>query len=478
MKRLIVIAAIISASFASSTICEPACVAQTVPVKDSGATSLTGKSSQVDRLLAPFNQGQTPGVAALVIQDGQIVHHKGYGLARLYTKEPIGPDTAFDLASMSKPFTAMAVMILAERGKLSYDDPLSKFFPDFPAYAQKVTIRNLLTHTSGLVDVISAKWFRQGYEPTSRELAKLINQEPNLKSAPGEKFAYNNAGYLLLALIVEKASGQSFPVFMRDSVFKPLGMNHSLIWDETKPKVEHLALSYSPEDNSFKSIDYVSDKFLYGPKGVITTTTDLSKWNEALDSEKLVKVATLRLAYTPMKLNDGSESPYGFGWSISKDNGLAIIEHPGGYLGYRTDIRRYPNQHTTIIVLSNNAQVVSQALAKSIEHVYLSDKMVAPAAKVTVDPTVLSSYVGKYEGDPTAMPNLIIEISLENGELYITSPLRPKTKLLAQTPTEFIVSESSATATFNKGENGSVMGLTLKTRMGVINARRLPTTGP
>lgn len=211
---------------------------------------------------------------------------------------------------------------------------------------------------------------------------------------------------------------------------------------------------------------------------MITTTADLSKWNEALDSEKLVKAATLRLAYTPMKLNDGSESPYGFGWGISKDNGLLIIEHPGGYLGYRTDIRRYPNQHTTIIVLSNNAQVVGQALARSIGHLYLSDKMVAPAAKVKVDPTVLNSYVGKYEGDSTAMPNLIIEISLESGELYITSPIRPKTKLLAQSPAEFLVSESSAAVTFNKNEKGSVVGLMLKTRMGVINARRLPATSP
>lgn len=478
MKRLFFIAAFISALFAL-TIREPACLAQTVPAKESGAaSSLTAAATQVDALLSPFNQGRTPGVAVLVIKDGQIVHHKGYGLARLDINEPIGPDTAFDLASMSKQFTAMAVMILAERGKLSYDDPLSKFFPDFPAYAEKVTVRSLLTHTSGLVDVISEKWFRQGYEPTSREVAKLFTREPKLKAEPGERFEYNNAGYLLLALIVEKASGQSFPMFMRQNVFKPLGMNHSLIWDETKPKTVHLAISYGAANNSFKSVDYVSDKFLYGPKGVITTTEDLLKWNAALDSEKLVKTATLRLAFMPMKLNDGSESPYGFGWGISKDYGLLIIEHPGGYLGYRTDIRRYPNQRTTIIVLANNAQVDAQALAKSIGHIYLSDKMVAPAAKVKLDPGVLAGYVGKYEADSSAMPNLLIEISLENGELYITSPLRPKSKLLAQSATEFNIAETSATATFTKDEKGSVVGLTLKTRMGVINARRLPNTSP
>jgi CubicO group peptidase (beta-lactamase class C family) len=322
--------------------------------------------------------------------------------------------------------------------------------------------------------VISAKWFKRGYEPTSKEVAGLLAQEVNPKSAPGDKFEYNNTGYLLLALIVEKVSGQSFPAYMQKNIFKPLGMSHSLIWDETKPKVDHLAISYAPSDQSFKGIDYVSDKFLYGPKGVITTTEDLLKWNEALDSEKLVKAATLQMAYMPMKLNDGSESPYGFGWGISKDDGLPILEHNGGYLGYRTDLRRYPTQRTTIIVLSNNAQVEAQALARNIGHIYLSDKMVAPAALLQVDPTVLSSYVGKYEGDSSAMPDLIIEITLENGELFITSPIRPKAKLLAQSPTEFVIAGTAATTTFKKDEKGKVMSLALKTRMGIINARRLP----
>jgi CubicO group peptidase (beta-lactamase class C family) len=163
MKRLLFIVAVLSTLLVSSS----GALAQTFNNQD--ASSLAAKSAQIDALLAPFNQANTPGAAVLVIQNGHIVHHKGYGLARLDTKKPIGTNTAFDLASTSKPFTSMAVMILAERGKLSYDDSLSKFFPEFPAYAQKVTIRNLLTHTSGLVDVISARWFNQGYEPTSKK---------------------------------------------------------------------------------------------------------------------------------------------------------------------------------------------------------------------------------------------------------------------------------------------------------------------
>ncbi|MGI8839092.1 MAG: serine hydrolase domain-containing protein [Pyrinomonadaceae bacterium] len=330
----------------------------------------------------------------LVIQNGKTVYAKGYGFARLDTKEAITPETAFDLASVSKQFTAMAIMILAERGKLSLDDPLTKFFPEFPAYAQRIRIRNLLTHTSGMVDAINPRWFKAGYEPSSRDVLKMMAAESTVNFAPGEKFEYNNAGYLLLALLVEKVASESFPKFMLKNVFSPLGMDHTRIWDETKPRVEHLAISFAPDGNSFKPIEYVSDVSLYGPKGVITTLRDLAKWNEALETEKLVRTATLRQAYVPVKLNDGTESPYGFGWALGKENGLEMTEHAGGYLGYRAEIRHYPGERTSIILLSNSATFDMVQFAKKIAAIYLADKMVAPAA-AKVDRAILHSYVGK-----------------------------------------------------------------------------------
>lgn len=434
--------------------------------------SEAAKSAQVDALFAPFSQGVSPGAAVLIIQNGKTVHAKGYGFARLDTKEAITPATAFDLASVSKQFTAMAVMILAERGKLSLDDPLTKFFPEFPAYGQKITIRNLLTHTSGLIDAINPGWFKAGYEPTSRELLKMMAAQSTVSFAPGDKFEYNNAAYLLLALVVEKVAGESFPKFMLKNVFSPLGMDRTRIWDETKPKIEHLAISYAPDGTSFKPIAYLSDVSLYGPKGVVTTLQGMAKWNEALETEKLVRAATLRQAFVPIKLNDGTESPYGFGWVVGKENGLEMTEHAGGYLGYRAEIRRYPTERTTIILLSNNAAFDMVQFAKKIAAIYLADKMVAPTA-VKVDPGILNSYVGKYEGDPNVAANLLIEITMENGELYITSPIKPKTKLVAQSPTEFLISETAASVVFNRDAHGSVSGLILKTKRAIINARRL-----
>jgi CubicO group peptidase (beta-lactamase class C family) len=400
------------------------------------------------------------------------VYAKTYGFARLDTKEAITLDTEFDIASVSKQFTAMAIMILAERGKLSLDDPITKFFPEFPAYAQKIKIRNLLTHTSGLVDEINPRWFKAGYEPTSRDVLKMMTAESTVNFAPGEKFEYNNAGYLLLALLVEKVAGESFPKFMRKNVFSPLSMDHTRIWDETKPKIEHLAISYEPEGNSFKPVAYVSDVSLYGPKGVITTLQDLAKWIESLETEKLVRAATLRQAFVPVKLNDGTESPYGFGWALVKENGLAMTEHAGGYLGYRAEIRRSPDERTTVILLSNNATFDMVRFAKKIAVIYLADKMVAPTA-IKVDAAILNSYVGKYEGDPSVTANLIIEITMENGELYITSALKPKTKLVAHSLTGFLISETTASVSFNRDAQGTVTGLIVKTKRAIINARRL-----
>lgn len=173
-----------------------------------------------------------------------------------------------------------------------------------------------------------------------------------------------------------------------------------------------------------------------------------------------------------MKLNDGTESPYGFGWALGKDNGLEMAEHGGGYLGYRTEIRTYPGERTTIILLSNSATFDMVRFAKKIAGIYLGDKMVPPTA-IKVEPAILNSYVGKYEGDPSVADNLLIEITSENGELYITSPIRPKTKLVAQSATDFLVSETAASVIFNRDVQGKVSGLILKTKRATINARRL-----
>ncbi len=346
--------------------------------------ALAEKSKRVDALMAPWSKGDTPGAAIVVIQDGRVVHERGYGLANLETRTPIRPDTVFDLASVSKQFSAMAIMVLAERGKLSYDDSLSKFFPEFPPYARKITIRHLLDHTSGLPDYmdlfaktgkINKDGKMGGFEPTSRDAVELLARQKELLFDPGEKYEYSNSGFAVLGQIVEKASGERFAKFLKDNIFQPLGMNSTLVLDETRPRIKNRAISYSREGNGYKDIDYDPLNWIYGDGNVNTTIEDMVKWDQALYTEKLVKQSTLRQAFTSGKLNNGRAIGYGFGWRVAKRFGLNCLSHGGLWVGFASYIMRFPDQHFTVIVLSNLAQFPTDTLTPKIAKIYLPDKI-------------------------------------------------------------------------------------------------------
>lgn len=346
-------------------------------------------AEQVDALLAPWSQGATPGAAILVIQDGQILLKKGYGLANLENKQPIEPDTAFLLCSITKQFTAMAVMILAERGKLRYEDALSGFFPEFPPYAQKITIRHLLQHTAGLPEYddlliaagrIDGFWPRSAksrpsaFEPTAKDILRLLAKQKEPRFAPGEKWEYSNSGYVVLAQIVEKASGQTFAQFLQQEIFGPLGMKRSRLYDETRPAIEKRATSYRLAPNGvYRDIDYAPQNAVYGGDNIYSTIEDMYLWDQALSTEKLVRAATLREAFTPGRLNDGTATRYGFGWGLQQALGREALAHSGSWLGFRTYILRFPDQRFTVVVLSNLAEFEPDVMATEVSKVYLEE---------------------------------------------------------------------------------------------------------
>jgi len=262
----------------------------------------------------------------LVVQDRRIVHKKGYGLADIAANAPITPNTAFDLGSISKPFTAMAIMMLAERGELRYGDPLSRFFPEFPSYARKITIWHLLHHSHGFPDYEGlfvksgmidkdyprpSKGKEEGFEPTIRDTLRLLAQQKELRFAPGDKYEYGGSGYVLLALIIEKVSGKPYSRFLKENIFRPLGMNSTLVYDETRPKVKNKAVSYSRVGERYKDIDYTPLNLIYGDGNVNSTVEDLYKWDQALYTDRLLRAETLEQAFTPGKLNDGMDTGYG-----------------------------------------------------------------------------------------------------------------------------------------------------------------------
>ena len=436
-------------------------------VKDAGtgarpaapAAGLAEKSAKVDEILSSMIRAGAPGAAVMVIQNGQVVHRQGYGLANVETKTPIETNTVFDLASISKQFASMAVMMLAERGKLSYDDPLTKFFPEFPAYASRITVRHLLNHTSGLPDYIKTfqKLDMKDFEPTSKDAIKMLAEIPEPRFAPGDKWEYSNSGYMVLAQIVEKASGMAYPSFLKKNIFDPLGMNSTLVADESRPKIANRAISYAPEGEGFKNIDYTPLNLIYGDGNVNTTVEDMYRWDQALYTEKLVSHATLRQAFTPAKLNDGSPTKYGFGWLIDDVNGLQVVGHGGSWVGFRTSILRFPSERFTVVVLSNFARFNPERASKRIAAVYLGDKLPVKAS-IKVDPKKLSAYAGKYE----LRPGFVLEVTLENDSLWVKPTGQPKMGLGAESETKFyILDMEDIGITFNKDESGNVPSLTL-----------------
>jgi len=344
------------------------------------------RSARVDALMAPWNVGGAPGAAVLVIRNGKVVHNKGYGTANLHERKPITPGTSFLLASVTKQFTAMAIMMLSEQGKLSYDDTLASFFPEFPAYARYITVRHLLNHTGGLREydtlLVEAGLVRKSdygiaknlradsFEPTVHDVLRILATQKEPLFAAGEKYEYSNSGYVLLALIVEKVSGQRFATFLEQRIFGPCGMKHSQLYDETRPVIRDRATSYRKENGRFLEVNYAPSNFVYGEDNIYTTIEDLYLWDQALENNKLVTSATFQAALNPGKLNDGSSTHYGFGWNLGERSGSKAYFHGGSWLGYRTAIMRIPEKRLTIAVLSNSAEFRRETVDQIIK-IYL-----------------------------------------------------------------------------------------------------------
>lgn len=347
-------------------------------------------SEEVDALFKKWSGDLTPGAAVMVIQNGKVVHRKGYGRAVLKegttASTPIIHDTNFRLASLSKQFTAMAIMILAERGMLSYDDHLSKFFPQFSPEAGMITIRQLLRHTSGLPDheklfleegKISYNWPRSArippdiYEPSSGDALEILTRQKQLNFSPDTKFEYSNSGYVVLGELIHKVSGQCYGQFLKKEIFKKLGMHNTVVSDGKDLSVPNLAKSYTQKSGIYCDIDYTPLNRIVGDDGVFSSLDDLEKWIRALKSEKLVTSKTLQLAFTPGRLENGKCVKYGFGWYLGRRLRSKVIEHDGVWVGFRNFILDFPQRKLTIVVLANFDEIPAEELAVKVAQIYL-----------------------------------------------------------------------------------------------------------
>ena len=323
-----------------------------LPLYPAAAEQAAAGDSVDDYIHAQMDKRNIPGLALLVVRNGKIERAQGYGFSNVELQVPVRPETIFQSGSMGKQFTAMAVMMLAEQGKLSIDDPLNKFFPDAPATWKQVKVKNLLSHTGGFTDYPKNFDMRRDY--TEDQLLKIVEGIP-LAFPPGSKWSYSNLGYLTLGVLIHRVTGQFYGDLLHDRVFEPLGMTTTRIISE-EDIIPNRAAGYRLVKGELKNQEWVSQKVNTTADGSLYfSILDLAKWDAALREGKFISVQGYKLMWTPFVLNNGKLNPdgYGFGWFISKTNGHRVLEHEGAWQGFNTNISRYIDDGLTVVVLAN-----------------------------------------------------------------------------------------------------------------------------
>ncbi len=310
-------------------------------------------TSKLDALFQDYNQPGVPGASVMVIHRGKVVAAKGYGLANLEEKVRCGTNTNYRLASVTKQFTAMSVLMLAERKALSLDERLPDVFPECPAYGRQIPLRQLLNHTSGLLDYEDLILKGTEIPVLDRDVLRLLLQQDKTYFAPGTKYRYSNSAYALLALIVEQRSGNTFARFLQENIFRPLRMNHTLAYERGLSVVPSRAYGYSPDRGGFQRTDQSLTSSVLGDGGIYSSVADLYQWDQALYTAKLVGPKMLKLAFTAGPVTDRPDTAYGFGWYITQYRGLREIYHSGTSVGFTTRIARFPEKKFTVIILTN-----------------------------------------------------------------------------------------------------------------------------
>jgi CubicO group peptidase (beta-lactamase class C family) len=390
------------------------------------ATQAERPSEQVDKLFEKMDRTISPGCAVAAMRDGKILYQRGYGMADLDHNVPITADTVFHVASMSKQFTAAAILMLAQERKLSLDDEVRKYVPELPDFGAHVTLRQLVHHTSGLRDqweLLGLAGWRYSFDLiTDDDVLSIMSRQKDLNFPPGSKHMYSNTGYTLLAQVVKRVSGQSFREFTTSRIFRPLGMRNTHFRDDHAEIVKNMAYGYVPAKDTFRIS--ITNFDTVGATSLLTTVEDLALWDENFYSPRVGGPEMIRQMLERGKLSDGEQVDYAFGLVIGKHRGLATVDHAGGDAGYRSDMIRFPDQHFTAVCLCNRADSNPSELTLQVAEIYLAKEMTAadkvgagPGKTVQLAPEKLAAKVGTYikaEGGQT------LSITLKDDKLHIT----------------------------------------------------------
>lgn len=447
----------------------------------------TNVDAAIDGIFAAQDSTRAPGCAVGVMRKGEIVFERGYGMADLEQNVPVTPRTAFLVASISKQFTAASIALLEEQGKLSSEDDVRKYVPELRDYGHVIRIQHLIHHTSGLRDY-SNLWGLSGRNRsapiTQAEALDLLTRQKQLNFTPGEQYSYNNSGYLLAEIIVERVSGLSLGEFAAKNIFRPLGMSRTLYYygdrtatqsnDDTVPIIENRAQPYlkAVGGDEYRLVRTSYDSL--GPGGVVTTLEDLARWDANFYDNKLGKggPALIERLLTLRPLTGGKAGTYGYGLMIEQYRGVPTVFHSGGSGGFSAFLQRFPNQQVSVAVLCNEGRITVGKLTRSTANVFLGDQFPAPATEEKPDTTVadmmkriqevgppdskaMADYVGTYvstELDTT------FQVTVKDGKLLIAAGYAPPREPKRFAPDQFFF-DGVNRVTFKRDGRGKVTGL-------------------
>ena len=429
--------------------------------------ALENYAREADALIQPYIKADAFSGTVLAAKDGKILFQKAYGLADREWNVANTLDTKFRLGSITKQFTAAAILQLAEQGKLSIDDSISKYYTDAPASWAKVTIKHLLTHMSGIPSYTDIPGFfeNQAFNDLTPEgIIKLTRDKP-LQFEPGTQFRYDNSGYVLLGYIIEKASGLAYAEYVQKHIFDVLGMRNSG-YDSSTTIIARRASGYQPKGKGWQNAAYLSMTLPYAAGSLYSTVGDLLIWDQALYTDKALNAASLKQQFTDYG------NKYGFGWGIDKAYGHDLVSHGGGINGFATFIARYPQDRLLVVALSNYANGPSFRLAAELAGQYYYDTG-AKSAVATLSSAQLDAYVGKFQ---TA--NSVITVARQGNELsFENTPLSqerpsPAHRMLALSQTEFVLAPLESKVAFTRDAAGAVTALTVNQNGAATEAKR------
>ena len=441
------------------------------------ATVDTALADRLDASLGQYFRPDAPGAVVLVQREGKTILRKAYGLADLTTRQPLTPETPMRLGSLTKQFTAVAVLLLADEGKLALTDDITRFLPDYPTHGKKITIEHLLTHTSGIGNFTS----RPDYSPRQREdvtvesMIARFRDDP-LQSEPGTRFSYSNSGYFLLGAIIEKASGQPYAQFLAQRIFIPLEMRDTA-YEGHERSAARRAAGYSSTDGTFVPAQALSMTQPYAAGALVSTVDDLTRWNAAIGAGKLLKAATWRKAFAPYTLADGSSTRYGYGWGLDDWQGAPVISHGGGIDGFATYAARLPRQDVFVAVLENadSGRMAPEALARKAAALAIG-KPLPEYRTIALDAAALQPFTGQYDRNGKDSHQVL----MRGNALLLQRQGRTPRRLLPWSPTAFVIENSLVTVQFTRGADGRVTGATVddgNARMDFTRTGDVPAQG-